>query len=162
MINLDRAACPTLAEIALDMDQRKHPRHMCMDGGVMRLSIRPEFRGRRALLIDVSSGGIGFLLKDPLEAGAVLVFELQGPPGMEAIGRVARVRHSRPHPTPPDAPWLAPTPTVSRIFRSVFGMKQLAPLEQAWLVGCEFDRPLEEDEVSQFLERLKSVSGDPG
>src|SRR5437879_3250218 len=103
MINLEQAECSTQADVALDMDQRKHARYLCSDGGVMRLSIRPEFRGRRGLLVDVPSGGIGFLLKDALDAGTVLVFELQAAPGMETIGRIARVRHCRPHPTPADA-----------------------------------------------------------
>jgi hypothetical protein len=126
----------------------------------MRLSIRPEFRGRRALLVDLSCGGIGFMLQEALEPGTVLVFELQHTPGLEPIGRVARVRHCRTHPTPPDAPWLTPPPRVRRLFRSVFGLKKPAPPEHAWLVGCEFERRLEENQVRQFLERLKSISQD--
>lgn len=136
-------------------ENRKHTRHLCVEGGVLRLAVRPEFRGRRAILVDVSAGGIGFLLPDALEAGTTLVFELKGSAGTDTMARIARVRHSRPHPVPPDAPWLPKPAGVSKIFRRMLGMKLPAPEGQAWLVGCEFDRPLSEDEVKRFLDQLK-------
>jgi hypothetical protein len=138
-------------------DLRQHPRIMCMDGGVLRLAVRPEFRGRRALMLDISTGGIGFVLQEPLEPDTVFVFELKSEPGLEALGRLARVRHCRPHPTPLDAPWLPPTPLVSRIFRSMFRM-QAPPEGDAWFVGCEFDRPLSDAEMKQLAERLQALS----
>ena len=49
----------------------------------MRLAVRPAFGGRRALLIDVSAGGVGLLLADPLEPGAALAMQLSAP-GVEA------------------------------------------------------------------------------
>src|SRR3954454_20843318 len=87
-----------------EAELRQHPRHLCVDGGTLRVSVRPEFRGRRALLVDVSAGGIGFLVEEPLEAGTMLVFELKAAAGADSNNRIARVRHSRPHPVPPEAP----------------------------------------------------------
>ena len=80
-----------------EAELRRHRRHLCVDRGVLRLSVRPEFRGRRALLVDISAGGIGFLLEDPLETGIMLVFELKSSADAEPMNRIARVRHSRPH-----------------------------------------------------------------
>ena len=156
MTNLEQAVGSIGAESTTDMNKRQHIRHLCVEGGVVRLSVRPEFRGRRALLVDVSTGGIGLLMEDELEAGTMLVFELKTPPGMPSISRIARVRHSRPQPTPSDAPWLEKTPAVSKIFRRLLGMKPPAPPRDSWLVGCEFDRPLEANEISQFLAILEA------
>jgi PilZ domain len=144
-----------------EADLRRHPRHLCVDAGVLRLSVRPEFRGRRALLIDVSAGGIGFLLKDALEAGTVLVFELKGSREGEVVSQIARVRHSRPHPTPANAPWLPPTPKFGRFFRSLLGMETPLPQGHAWLVGCAFDSPLGENEIKQLVEQLQSATSEP-
>ncbi len=141
-------------------DNRKHCRHLCVEGGVLRLAVRPEFRGRRAVLVDVSAGGIGFLLPDPLAAGATLVFEVKGTSGAETIARIARVRHCRPHPVPPDAPWFPKPVGISKIFRLMFGVKSPPSEGNAWLVGCEFDRPLSEDEVTRFVASLKVNGGD--
>src|SRR5207302_1083699 len=85
-------------------EQRRHARFMCIDAGVLRLAVRPEFKGRRGLVMDVSTGGIGFILQEPLEPETVLVFELRVPGGPATIGRIARVCHSRPHEVPADAP----------------------------------------------------------
>jgi hypothetical protein len=139
-------------------DLRRHPRYLSLDGGVLRLAVRPEFRGRRAILVDVSTGGIGFLLEHTLEVGTVLVVELQG---LESIRRVARVRHTRPRPVPARAPWLSSRPAYSRFFRSLVGLPTPPPKAQAWFVGCEFDRPLSETEMKQLLAHLKSLSSEP-
>lgn len=135
-------------------DLRQHPRLLCVDGGVLRLSVRPEFRGRPALMLDISAGGIGLVLQEPIAVDAQLVFELRSEEGLDSIGRLARVRHCRPHPTPGDAPWLPATPLVSRIFRTMF-RAQAAPLEPAWFVGCEFDRPLSDAELRVLGDRLQ-------
>lgn len=151
------AANPTLETISLpEMEKRNHVRHVCIDGGVVRLSVRPEFRGRRAILIDVSSNGIGFVLEEALPPDTILVFEV-ATPGGTTLGRIARVRHSRPCATPADAPWLPPTPLLSNAFRRMFGMKK-PQRPDAWLVGCEFDRPLDEVELAQFLFSLQPDS----
>jgi hypothetical protein len=158
MLECESKACPPRTEVLIDIDQRKHHRYLFLDGSVMRLSIRPEFRGRRGILLDISTGGIGFLLQEALDAGTVLAFEVENSTGGDSIGRLARVRHCRPHPTPPNAPWLPPaSPTVSRIFRSVLGVKNPPPPVASWLVGCEFDRPLEENEIRAFIDNLRNV-----
>src|SRR5262249_18840745 len=97
---------------------RRHERFLCFDGCVMRLAIRPEFRCRRALLLNVSSGGLGFLLDMPLETGTVLAMEL-GNTEEETKGLVARVVHSRPHPIPAEAPWLPRPSRLARLVRWV-------------------------------------------
>lgn len=159
MTNVESALLPTLTDPVIIMDQRKHPRHLCIQGGVIRLSVRPEFRGRRALLMDVSSSGIGILLEEALEVDSMLVFELKSADGAEAVGRVARVRRSQSHATPPDAPWLPPTPMLSNVFRRMFGRSQTPLLEPAWLVGCEFERPLDDHELKQLLQILHGDRG---
>ncbi len=137
-------------------DLRRHNRFLCVDSGVLRLAVRPEFKGRRALLVDVSAGGIGFLLENAIEAGTMLAFELKDATGAESMARVARVRHSRPHPVPENAPWLSPAPAFSKLFRRLFGKQEPSP-SQAWLVGCEFDRPLNENEITQLIQQLKAT-----
>ncbi|MBM3993297.1 MAG: hypothetical protein FJ303_03955 [Planctomycetes bacterium] len=138
-----------------DADLRDHPHHLCVDTGVLRLAIKPEFRGHKAMLVDVSAGGIGFLLEVPLEPGTMLTFELKGSGEMGPVSRVARVRHSRPHPCPPNAPWLPPTPVLSRFFRQLFGQADPAPEKEAWLIGCMFDRPMSDAEIAQLLNELQ-------
>src|SRR4051812_17722563 len=103
---IDAMDIATLSEV----DLRRYRRFVCLDGGVVRLAVRPEFRGRRALLFDISAGGIGLVLEKPIEAGAVLLFELRRAAENESVNRVARVRHVRPHPMPEDAPW-QPSPS---------------------------------------------------
>jgi hypothetical protein len=142
-----------------DADLRKHRRHLCVDGGVLRVSVRPEFRGRQAMLVDVSAGGIGFLVEEPLDADTMLVFELKGSANAEPSNRIARVRHSRPHAMPADAPWAPPPSPFSRFLRGFFS-KRTPPTRQAWLVGCQFDRPLSDAEIAQFLNQLQpTVTG---
>jgi hypothetical protein len=148
--------CP-ISPAALDLaEQRRFPRYMGIENGVLRLAVRPEFRGRRALIIDLSAGGIGFLVEDALNVGTVLVFELKGrnAPGM--IGRIARVRHCRPHPAPLDAPWAPKKNSFSNVFRKFLGITNTPPEGEAWLVGCEFDQPFDEDEIKQLVEQLTS------
>ncbi len=128
-----------------------------MDGGVLRLAVRPEFRGRRALMLDISSGGIGFVLQEPLEPGTVFVFEVTSEQGLDAVGRLARVRHCRPHPTPPDAPWLPTASGMSNFFRRLFRQPAPPTAEHAWFVGCAFDQPLSDAEIKQLAERLQAA-----
>jgi hypothetical protein len=139
---------PSLAEA----EQRRHPRYVGIEAGALRLAIRPEFRGRRGLIVDVSASGMGFLLAEPIDAGTALVFELPVPGAATTISRVARVRHSRPHPVPTEAPWLPRTAGLSQFLRRMFGTPAQTPRGEAWLVGCEFDQPLTADEIKQLLD----------
>jgi hypothetical protein len=151
-----QADYPTPIPDARQAELRQHPRIVCVDGGVLRLAVRPEFRGRRAMMVDISTGGIGFVLQEPLAPDTVFVFEVTSEEGLDTVGRLARVRHCRPHPTPADAPWLQVMPLVSRIFRSMF-RRQAPPEGHAWFVGCEFDRPLRDTELKVLLECTQAV-----
>jgi hypothetical protein len=156
MLNVEQASILADADRKDTEEQRKFCRHMCIDSGALRLAVRPEFRGRKALLIDVSTGGIGFVLQDMLDAETVLAFEMKAPSG-ESISRLAKVRHCRPTPTPDNAPWIPQAPSVSRIFRRFFGMAEpTAPEQLSWFVGCEFDRSLSEAELAVFLASLEA------
>jgi hypothetical protein len=160
MTDIKPDARPDDAVSTPDSNLRRHPRHLCIDGSVLRLAIRPEFRGRRALLVDVSAGGIGILLESPLEAGTVLAFELKSEDGAGPMARVARVRHSRPHPAPDNAPWLPRASALSGFFRRLVG-RPARTVGQAWLVGCEFDRPLSDSEIQLVVQQLRAAANEP-
>jgi len=147
----------TMPESPEGLEQRKQQRYICVDGGLMRLSVRPEFRGRRAMLVDLSTGGIGFLVEEALETGAMMVFELQGPGDTGPLTRLARVRHCRAHPTPLDAPWAAKTPVLSNFFRGLLGIQTAKTVATSWLIGCQFEKPLDQADLQHFLDRLKTV-----
>jgi hypothetical protein len=154
---LEEDPLPTETVSGTQADQRRHPRYLSIDGGTMRLAVRPEFRGRRALLVDVSTSGIGFLTGEAVEAGTVLVFELRGAEGAETFTRIARVRHCCQRSLPENAPWLPTPPAFSKMFRRLFGGNNQPPKGEAWLVGCEFDRPLNETEIKQLLDQFNLV-----
>jgi len=46
---------------------------------------------------------------------------------------------------------------VTKFFRNLFGVEAPKPEGHAWFVGCEFDRPLSEAEMKQFLERMQAA-----
>jgi len=157
MSPIQEVACSDPAALSEATDQRQHDRYICLDGGTLRLAVRPEYKGRRALLVDTSAGGVGFLLEAPLEPGTMLALELGDSGSGDARGRVARVRHCRPHPAPANAPWLPRTPPLARFLRRLLGTP--APQEQAWLIGCESTRPLEEHELKELLALLSRPNG---
>lgn len=132
-------------------DLRVHVRHLCGEGVVLRLAIRPEFGAYHSLIHDVSAGGVGLLLSRPLELGTVIAVEV-------AIGsedfctRLARVAHTRRHPTPPDAPWLPRAHPLLALVRRVLGHTPHPP-EPCWFIGCRFDRPLTPDELNCLREQ---------
>ncbi len=134
---------------------------MCIDSKVIRLSVRPEFRGRRALLVDVSAGGISFLAAEPLEAGTVLVLDLQRYGNNAATGRIARVRHATRHAAPANAPWTPQTPTMLRLVRWLFDVDSRAQLGDSWLVGCQFDQELNDEEMKELLELVLAPADAP-
>jgi hypothetical protein len=148
------------AEDAL-ADQRNHQRHLSLEGGVVRLAVRPAYRGQLAILMDLSAGGLGLLVGEPLEPGSVLAFDLFLPQGPDARGRLAYVRHCTPYPAPKDAPWHRPRPLVPRLLRRLVGLDASRPEEPAWLIGCEFNRPLADDELATSL-HLLGLNGDAG
>jgi hypothetical protein len=142
---LDEEA-PEMADAA---NQRAHDRHPPADHSILHLAIRPAFGGLPAVLADVSAGGLGLVLDRRLEEGAVLAIDMRGPDG-EGTRRIARVRHCRPCAQPADAPWVSPVPLVTRFARFIFGTKPPPPAE-AWMIGCQFTRPLDDDELNELL-----------
>lgn len=133
-----------------EMEQRADVRYRCADGTVLRLAVRPEFRGHRALLHDFSVGGVGLLMERPIEMGTILVVELRSDASDSGSNHLARVVHVRRHPTPPDAPW-APRPSLTLSLRRFFGLVPPQPEVQSWFIGCRFHQPLDEDQVRRLL-----------
>jgi hypothetical protein len=129
-------------------NQRVHDRHAPADHSILHLAIRPAFGGLPAVLADVSAGGIGLVLDRQLEEGAVLAIDMRGPDG-EGTRRLARVRHCRPCAEPAAAPWVPTVPLVTRFARFIFGTKPPPPRE-AWMIGCQFTRPLDDDELNEL------------
>jgi hypothetical protein len=132
-------------------DQRRHDRYLCINGGSLRLCVRPTFRGQRAVLLDVSAGGIGFLLEAPLAAGTVLALELGG----GGLGCVATVRHCREQLPPSDAA-SPPRSALVRFVHQIFGRPTPtpAPRLRTWKIGCEFNRPLSANDLAVLLHLL--------
>jgi len=128
---------------------RVQPRHVVLDGSVVHLAVRPTFGGRRGLLVDVSAGGVGLVLDGPLAPGTALAVQVSAA-GVEA--RPARVAHCRPHPAPIDAPWLSWRERVAVTTCRILRLPE-PRAARAWFVGCEFARPLGDDEVSEILGR---------
>jgi hypothetical protein len=133
-----------------DLEQRANVRYRCGDGTVMRLAVRPEFRGYRTLLHDFSSGGVGLLMERPVDVGTVLVIELRSGNSDVGSNHLARVVHVRRHPTPPNAPW-APRRTLALRLRQFVGLGPTQPAVESWFIGCRFHQPLNEDEIRRLL-----------
>jgi hypothetical protein len=70
---------------------------------------------------NISSTGIGLLVREPVKSGTVLLIQLQGK----------------------DRPRSRPLPV--RVMHST------TRLEEGWLLGCAFVRPLNNEELQQFL-----------
>jgi hypothetical protein len=134
-------------------EQRRHARRVCLVGDVLRLAVRPTFGGSRALLIDVSAGGLGFLSGRPLDEGTVLALEVGDAEGAGARSLLARVVYAHPHPAPADPPWRPRRSAAARFFRGLFGRTDGAgrEVQPAWFIGCQFVRPLAEDELRDVL-----------
>ncbi len=131
-------------------DQRRHERLDSVRGGTLRIAVRPTYRGHPALLLNVSSGGLGFLIETPLAAGAVVAVEVCGRIPGEGVSRMARVCHCCPY-FVPGSTTPEQTPTLLRFVRRLIGMPTPAPQPRFWLIGAEFSRPLEADELNEML-----------
>jgi hypothetical protein len=129
--------------------RRIHSRHVVLDGSVVHLAVRPTFGGRRGLLVDVSAGGVGLVLDGPVAVGTALAVQPAAP---GVAGRPARVAHCRPYPAPAGAPWLSWRERTAVAACRILRLPE-PRAAQAWFVGCEFARPLSDDELSEVLGR---------
>jgi hypothetical protein len=146
-------------ESANEADGRRHVRYVSFQGNVLKLAVRPAFGGRAAMLIDVSAGGVGFLLDIPLKVGDVLALNLNSADASGSSVRLARVRHCRPHPLPPDAPWLPRPSALSRVASWFMSRPAATPSGEAWLIGCAFNRPLGKAELEMLIDNLRQLIG---
>jgi hypothetical protein len=144
------------------VEGRRYARYVSFQGDVLKLAVRPAFGGRVAVLLNVSVGGLGFLLDIPLNTGDVLALDLACKSEDGSTVRLARVCHCRPHPAPADAPWVRPPSTLHRLTRWLLSWPTAQPQAEAWMIGCSFTRPLEEVELEQLLRRLRELSRQGG
>src|SRR5947208_8028737 len=86
------------------VEARSQKRYRCWDRKIVRFAVRPSFQNHLALVQDVSTNGIGFIIDKPLESGAVLILQLRGRLDNTSVVRTARVMHVRRHLPVADAP----------------------------------------------------------
>ena len=108
---------PTDPDLRVFTERRSEPRWPCRRGHVCRVLVRPSFQTKNALILDLSTGGIGLILAVPLEEGQQLAIQLPLVREDTSETHRARVVHVRRHE------------------------------EWGWVHGCCFDRPLSEEEL---------------
>jgi hypothetical protein len=146
------------SESANGPKERRYARYVSFQGDVVRLAVRPAFGGRMAVLLNVSAGGLGFLLDMPLKVGDILALEMSSAAEEGSTVRVARVCHCRPHPVPADAPWLKRPSVLGRLARWFRPLPATQSEGGAWMIGCAFNQPLDAAELEQMLVRLRRLS----
>jgi hypothetical protein len=125
MLELTTELTAGLAEQA-PSQRRAHVRHRdrTVPAPAVRYLVRPSFRNGWALIEDVSAGGVGLLLGEAAAPGTVLLIQLPGSQPGEAPNRLGRVVHARALP------------------------------DGYWVVGCQFNRPLADEELAAVLLEL--------
>jgi PilZ domain-containing protein len=78
----------------LEIDRRAQPRHNCGSARVVHLAIRPSFRAVRAIVSNVSAGGLGLTFNRALDPGTILAVQVRGRRLGVSLVRVARVVHA--------------------------------------------------------------------
>jgi hypothetical protein len=78
----------------IDVERRAAARHTCGCARVVHLAVRPSFRAVRALVANVSAGGLGLTFGRPLDPGTVLAVQVRGRRLGVSLVRVARVIHA--------------------------------------------------------------------
>jgi hypothetical protein len=78
----------------LDLERRAQPRHNCGSARVIHLAIRPSFRAVRAIVSNVSAGGLGLTFNRALDPGTILAVQVRGRRLGVSLVRVARVVHA--------------------------------------------------------------------
>ena len=140
------------------VEGRTQKRYRCREQKLVRVAVRPTFHSFSALVHDVSSGGIGFLLQSPLELGTVMALQLKGGPPGTSLVRTAKVVHVRRHLPVKNAPWSRKKPFLKVLLSYLTpGQDQKGPDQDfVWLVGCRISPPLTRAE----LEGLAGPSAD--
>ncbi len=122
------AALPTDPCIALP-DRRGHERLTCPGLPEVCYLLRPSMREGRAMVRDLSAGGIGLFLSCPLDTGAVLLLQLPGPRGGTTHTQRARVAHT----------------TAYQV--------------GTWLVGCRLTPPLSGQDLARLRRQFTGTRG---
>jgi hypothetical protein len=121
MFTIDFSLPEDPVEMPPEGERRAAVRHPCSGHGPDRLVVRAGTESRWARPCDISVGGIGLLLAQPVAPGTRLTIQMRGQqaalsPGLEAVVVYARpLEHG------------------------------------IWRVGCAFDHPLSDRELEQFL-----------
>jgi len=131
------------------IEGRVATRHRCREKLFVRFAVKPSFRNIVALVHDVSSTGIGFLIDQPLEAGNLLVMQIRGGSQGLSTVRTAKVMHVRKHLPVADAPWVRKKPFLKSLL-SFFTNDQQPTPEFIYLVGCRFSPPLSPEEMNRL------------
>jgi hypothetical protein len=78
----------------LEIERRGQLRYNCGSARVAHLAVRPSFRAVRALVSNVSAGGLGLTFSRALEPGTILAVQVRGRRLGVSVVRVARVIHA--------------------------------------------------------------------
>jgi hypothetical protein len=78
----------------VELERRAAARLTCGSARVVHLAVRPSFRAVRALVANVSAGGLGLTFSRALDPGTVLAVQVRGRRLGESVVRVARVIHA--------------------------------------------------------------------
>lgn len=134
------------------VEGRKQKRYRCREQQLVRVAVKPTFHSFSALVHDVSSNGIGFLLQTPMEIGTVLALQLKGGQPGTSLVRTAKVVHVRRHLPVKNAPWSRKKPFLKVLlsYLSPGQSEQGAEQEFVWLVGCRISPPLTREELEGF------------
>ena len=87
-------SCDADTHPEIEIDRRAQPRHNCGRARVVHLAVRPSFRAVRAIVSNVSAGGLGLTFNRALDPGTVLAVQVRGRRLGVSLVRVARVVHA--------------------------------------------------------------------
>src|SRR5207248_8661497 len=87
------------------VEGRTQKRYRCREQKLVRVAVKPTYQSFSALVHDVSTSCIGFVLQHPMELGTVLALQLKGGRPGTSLVRTAKVLHVRRHLPVKNAPW---------------------------------------------------------
>ena len=113
------------------LNRRATVRYRCTGEARGRVFLADSYRSLAAEVRDLSTGGAGLTLRQPLEAGALLYLELENAGQGLSLELLARVVHAS------------------------------AQASGAWHLGCEFVNQLSPEELRTLLKTSPSGGGSP-